>query len=356
LQDLLATTYSASLPAGYNSSNYSFHWSSNGYGTFSNEFGATTTYTPAPVGSSTNVTITLTITDGCGREYYNTYDISVSGIPPVALDRTTQMIVNDAGTGPQPIANLTPLAGTDSDGFVSSYIITSLPLNGVVYYDNDNNSATPDAVLSVLPAGGKELTAQQMKSLKFDPVDGFGGNATFQYIVKDNTNLVSLNTATYTIPVNPSPVAQNFVCTPVASNADVTPVCPLVATDNNLVVSYTITTLPSTSQCSVYLYKVLVTPGQVISPAQASQLTYKPSGTYVGYAEITYSATDNQGAIDNTPATITLQMINQPPVPQDLAAPLITNPIGNIQISIPALKATDIDNQCTSFKYRSSVL
>lgn len=345
-----ASNYTATLPAGYSASNYSFHWTSNGTGKFSNEYGASTSYTPSAVGTPTDYTLTVTITDGCGREYYQTLDITVSGVPPVALDRTTKMILNAPGTGPQPIGNSMPLAGTDADGFVTNYILKSLPSNGSLLYDNDNNPATPDVVISSIPAGGFTLTSLQMKSLKYDPVDGFGGSVNFQYMVKDNTNLLSLNTVTYTIPVNPPPVAQNFVCAPVTSNADVTPVCPLVATDNNSIASYTIVSVPPPSKCSVYLNKVLVTPGQVISPAQASLLTYKPSGTYVGYAEITYTATDNDGTDCEKIATLTLQMVNQPPVPQDVAAPTITNPVGSIQFSIPALKATDVDGSIVSYK------
>lgn len=344
------SSYIATMPAGYNIANYSFHWSSNGPGVFSNEFGAATTFTPAAVSIPTNYTLMVTNTDGCGREYYQTIDIVVSPVPPVALDRTTQSIINPPGTGPQPIANITPLAGTDADGYVSNYILTSLPANGILFYDNDNNAGTADVSITSLPNGGLVLTKQQMKSIKFDPVDGFGGNTNFQYIVQDNTNLFSLNTATYTIPVNPPPVAQSFICTPVTSNAAETSVCPLVATDNNSVVSYTIVSLPSTTKCQVYLYKALVTAGQVISPAQASLLTYKPSGTYIGYAEITYTATDNDGAPCQKIATITLQMVNQPPVAQNISAPVITNPVGTIQIAIPALSAADIDGSIASYK------
>ena len=78
-----AYTYSATLPAGYSASNYTFHWTSNGDGIFSNEFGASTTYTPSAVLTPTKYTLTVTITDGCGREYYQTMDITVSGVPPV---------------------------------------------------------------------------------------------------------------------------------------------------------------------------------------------------------------------------------------------------------------------------------
>ena len=345
-----ASTYSAILPVGYVPSNYTFHWTSNGAGTFSNAYNATTTYTPAAVGAPTNYTLTATITDGCGREYYQTMDINVSGIPPVALDRTTKLIVNSPGTGPQPIGNSTPLAGTDADGYVTTYILKSLPVSGKLSYDNDNNPATADVAINSIPAGGLSLSSLQMKSLKYDPIDGFGGSVSFQYMVQDNTNLTSANTVTYTIPVNPPPVAQTFICTPVPSNANITPVCPLVATDNISVDSYTILSVPPTSKCSVYLYQVLVTPGQVISPAQASLLTYKPSGTFFGYAEITYKATDNDGTDCEKMATITLQIVNQPPVALDISSQVIVHSTGNNKTPIPSLNATDADGSIASYK------
>lgn len=341
--------FTATLPAGFSASDYTYHWTANIEGTFSNEFGPSTLFTPAGVSTPTASMIMVTITDGCGRQYYQTIDFNVTAIPPVAVDRTSETIINSPGTGPQSIGNITPLTGTDADGFIANYIIKSLPGTGVMYYDNDNNSVTADLVISSLPSGGLILTNAQMKTLKYDPADNFGGNTSFQYTVQDNTNLFSLNTATYTIPVNPPPVSQNFVCTPVVSNADVTSVCPLFATDNINVVSYTIVSLPAASKCEVYLYKALVKEGQVLSPSQISLLTYKSSGTYIGYAEILYTATDNDGAKDETPATITLQMVNQSPETEDISSSVIVNPAGTTSFPIPALKATDPDGTIISY-------
>ena len=341
--------FSAGLPPGHEASDYTFHWTASVNGTFSNEFGQSTTFKPAGVAATSACTIMVTITDGCGREYYQTVDFTVQPQAPVALDRTAKTILNSPGTGAQPIGKTMPLAGTDVDGYVSSYILKSLPATGLLYYDNDNNASTPDISITNIPAGGLVLTAAQMKSLKYDAPDGFGGSVNMQYTVQDNTSLYSANTATYTIPTNPPPVTQNFVCKPVVSNADYTAVCPLFATDNNSIVSYRIVSLPAVSKCTVYLYKVQVSEGDVLTPAQASQLVFKPSGNYIGYAEILYTATDNDGADDETPSTITLQMVNQAPVAQDISANVINNPVGAVMIGIPALSATDNDGTVASY-------
>lgn len=342
-------SYSVTLPAGYNAGDYYYHWTSACGGTFSNPFGTTTTFTPGAT-NACGCTLMVTVTDGCGREYYQTLDLAnVCAIPPVALDRTSPMILNPPGTGPKQIFSQVPMAGTDVDGYVINYVIKTLPSNGVLSYDNDNNPATPDVQINSLPSGELVLTNAQMKSLKFDPVDLFGGNATFLYTVTDNSGLRDLTPATYTIPVNPPPIARTFICTPVYTNSPMTPVCPMSATDNGTIVSYTILTLPPSTQCVIYLYGVPCTAGQVLTPAQSTQLTFKASGSYVGYSEITYTATDNNGASDPLNATITLQLVNQPPVATDVSSATITNPVGSIQYSIPALAAADPDGSVVSY-------
>lgn len=313
LTSLTTYTYRAVLPVGNLSSNYTYNWTSSCGGTFSNPFDTVTVFTAPMVSSCTNCTITCTITDGCGRQYYQDFDIEIcSVVPPVALDRSTPIITNPNGTGAQPIGDPVPLAGTDEDGFVTTYIIKTLPAGGVLFYDHDDNVSTPDVVINTLPGGELLLTPRLMKTLKFDPADGFAGNASFTYTVADNSGLRDLSPATYIIPVNPPPVAITKICTPVASNADMTAVCNMEATDNGSIVSYTVVSVPPATQCTVFVNKVPLFAGQILTPLQATQLTFKPSGTYVGYSEILYTATDNNGASDLTPATLTLQLINQP--------------------------------------------
>jgi hypothetical protein len=345
-------TYAVSLPAGYDPSKYAYHWTASCNGKFSNEFGSTTTFTPKGITSCDPCRIMVTVTDQCGREYYQDIylnDLCSTLIPPVALDRTASVLNNAQGTGAQPVIGQTPLAGTDADGYVVNYILKSLPAGGQFFYDNDSDSKTADVVISSLPAGGLVLSATQMKSLKFDPVDGFAGMASFQYTVTDNNGLVDATPATYQIPVNTPPDTKTFVCSPVYSNAQLTAACPLQATDNGKIVSYTIVTLPSASQCLVYLYGVLVSAGDVLSPYDATQLKYLPAGNYIGYAEITYTATDDMGATDPTPATLTLQMVNTPPTANDGQADAIGNPVGTSKIGLKALTATDPDGTIASY-------
>lgn len=337
---------------GFNLSDYFVEWSSSCAGNFSNKYGASTHFTPTGLTACGPCTLTVTVTDACGRQFYEVLDITVCPAPPVALDRVTENINNPPGTGPQPVAAITPLAGTDPDGTVVTYTITVLPAvaQGVLFYDHDGLPGTPDQTVPVNTA----LTAAQMASIKFDPADGFGGDAVFNYTVTDNITLSDATPATYTIPVNPPPVAQNILTTPVNSTAGPTTVEPgLIATDNGTIINYTITALPPASQGILYLNGVPVTVGQILSPAQTTKLSFDPSGTYVGYAAVTYTATDNNGATDPTPATVSIQIVNQPPAAQDISAPAIANPNGTGQTTIPSLNATDTDGTVVTYTVTS---
>ena len=98
--------YQGTLPLGYDPAKYSFHWTSSCGGTFSHEFEPFTTYIPSILNPCDVCTLTLSIQDGCGREYYETLDITVCRVPPGAIDRTAKMILNPLGTGPQPLCSL----------------------------------------------------------------------------------------------------------------------------------------------------------------------------------------------------------------------------------------------------------
>lgn len=353
LVSLNTYTYRATLPINSNSGDYTYHWVSSCGGTFSNPFDTVTTFTAPLISACTPCIVYCTVTDGCGREYYQAHDVNICpGVPPIALDRTMRLVNNPNGTTAQSIGDPVPLAGTDEDGIVVNYVIKSLPTNGVLFYDNDNNSSTSDVSVSTLSGGELVLTSQQMKSLKFDPVDGFGSTTSFNYTVTDNSNLRDLTDAIYTIPVNPPPVAISKVCTPVPSNGGITNVCQMLATDNGTIINYTITSLPPLSQCSVFVSEVAAYVGQKLTPSQTLNITYKPSGTYVGYSEIMYTATDNNDATSVTSATLTLQMVNQPPSTNCITY-LNNNSATISPYSLPSLSGIDNDGTIVSYIIKS---
>lgn len=129
--------------------------------------------------------------------------VTIANRPPVPAD------VTNAGTlyNSAAATTISGLVASDPDtgGSIASYTIKTLPdpLSGVLYLSDGTTPVTVDMV----------LTPAQAASLKFDPVAGFVGNATFDYIATDNLGLVSTSNknsdatvtpgaATFTIPVS----------------------------------------------------------------------------------------------------------------------------------------------------------
>lgn len=128
---------------------------------------------------------------------------------------------------------------------------------------------------------------------------------------------------------------QNFSNPPVAADAAVginpggtSTLAGLSAADSDgTIASYTLTTIPPAAQGFLYLGDpanggTVITAGQVLTPAQIGQLFFQATGGFTG-ASFTYTATDNTGATDITPATVTLG-INAPGIN---APPILPNPV-----------------------------
>jgi len=117
------------------------------------------------------------------------------------------------------------------------------------------------------------------------------------------------------------------------------------------VVSFTIDTLPPANEGVLFLGDpanggVAVTAGQVLTPAQISQLFFRSTGTFTG-ANFTYTATDDQGA-GSLAATVSLipPQFNEPPVPVNTNSPVAPN----ATINLTGLIANDPDSPIASYK------
>ena len=71
------------------------------------------------------------------------------------------------------------LSGSDPDGSISSYKLTSLPSNGALYLDGAHPQV---AQLNVSYVGN---------TFYFLPTANFNGTSSFNYVVNDNQNAVS---------------------------------------------------------------------------------------------------------------------------------------------------------------------
>lgn len=81
--------------------------------------------------------------------------------------------------------NLTGLGGTDADGLIAAYVVSTIPLavQGTLFLGNPGQGGTPVTV-------GQRLSADQINQLFFRPGQGFS-NTSFTYAAIDNQGAIS---------------------------------------------------------------------------------------------------------------------------------------------------------------------
>ncbi|WP_206743356.1 gliding motility-associated C-terminal domain-containing protein, partial [Flavobacterium sp. Leaf82] len=250
------------------------------------------TFTPdANFNSATAISFPYVISDGKGGTATANQVITVTSVndAPIANNDTNPIISSTAGA-----TTINALTATDIDGTIASYTVLSLPTNGVL------------ALAGVPVTVNQILTPAEAASLTYAPSGTFTGNDTFTFTATDDLGAVALPSATITIPVgNNAPVAQDDTNASIPSRAGATPINALIATDTDgTVVSYTVLSLPAHGVLALSGTAVLV--NQVLTPLEVSMLTYDPSGAFSGNDTFTFTATDNDGAIDASPAVITI--------------------------------------------------
>ncbi len=322
-------------------------------------------YAPSGAVDNTNLTFTYTATDNNGLRDSSpaTYSIRVGDTPPTATD-----VVNSASTFAKTDGQKTisPLAGTvfGAGNTISSFQIASLPTDGDLYYNSAGTTYTLVTGAMLLgQAGQLNLTVAQAGTLKFDPSGNYAGNLTFTFTVTDNsdpTKLTDPTPATYTITVtNALPTANNVtntLNTPIPSSAGQTTISPLSASDTDGTIAYyTISTLPTKgklyyNESGTYIELTSANISTAfLDPTQASSLKYDPLGTTNGTDTFTFTATDNDGGVDATPATYTLTVGNVVPVAVSGNNVNIGNSSGYKPLDVPSLRGTDVDGTIVSF-------
>ena len=147
---------------------------------------------PATINNVISANINFVLVDNDGDTASSTLHIAINlpdatNVAPVTLA--------GAGSGNEDAAVISVvLSGTDSDGSVASFKITSLPTNGALF--SDAAHTTPIAVDDAVSASSNAATVY------FVPNANFNGSPTFQYVAIDNTGAVDATPATATITVN----------------------------------------------------------------------------------------------------------------------------------------------------------
>ncbi|WP_433810950.1 Ig-like domain-containing protein [Flavobacterium johnsoniae] len=276
-----------------------------------------------------NDTFTFTATDNSGAlSSAATITIPVGNNPPTAHSAN-----NTIGSSADSATAINPLTATDTDGTIADYTIVTLPAHGVLALNG-----TPVTI-------GQTLTPAEAANLTYDPDGTFTGNDSFNFSASDNLG-ASSSAATITISVgNNAPTAHSATNPVIPSPSDATPIIPLTASDTDgTITNYTIVTLPAHGILA--LNGIPVTIGQTLTPAEASNLTYDPDGTFTGNDTFTFTATDNSNAV-SAAATITIPVGNNPPVAQDAVGAVIPSKASASPIS--ALTATDTDGTIVSY-------
>ena len=300
------------------------------------------TLTPA-AGFEGDINFSYTVRDNNGAVSQAT-DVTVNVIPdllgnqpPISVNNITPIIGNDAVQVPIP-----SLSGVDLDegDSISGFRLTALPLNGELF------------VGGTLASVGQVIPLDAVETLSFTPTPGFSGVASFQYVAIDSNGAADPNPATIAIPVNFGnlpPAAADLIAAPVPLGATAAPVPALSAVDGDgEIVSYEITQLPQKG--TLLLGEQAVAVGTPLSPTDAENLIFVPGADFTGDSTFQYTAIDNAGVRDESPATVFLPPDvgnNLEPVAADIVAPVVSNSATGV--ALPALAASDIDGTIANF-------
>jgi Ca2+-binding RTX toxin-like protein len=239
-----------------------------------------------------------------------------------------------------------PPSGEDADGTVEAFSIITLPENGQLFLEGEPIEETAEV---------QNLDIELATQLSFTPDPDFIGNDRFEYTVTDNNGVRSFNRGSVILPVinetvtNIPPVVNNISLTPIRNDVQQVTVPPLEGEDvDGEIVSYSFVRLSANGQLLVGGEPV--TQDEVLTPEEASQLTYQPNSGFVGTSTFSYVATDDQGAISLTPALLSIPVTpgNQPPVTDSRVSLAISNNISEAEI--PELNGTDSDGEVVGFQ------
>ena len=283
-------------------------------GTFTVDDEASVTFTPVD-GFVGTVTTPYTVQDneGATSEPAN-IEVTVSpnaNQAPVAQDVTSPTIVN---TDAPLLLPLTPDQDfSDTDGTVQTITI-NLP-------SSDQGTLFLNGTPVTDPSEVEGLPLDQLPNITFAPNPLFAGTASFTYSVTDDDGAPS-NTGNIIIPVvapiipfvppvdgggtpqpptNQPPVAENITTT-ITNDGDPSPLPTLPATDpDGTITRYTITGLPAEGTLLVNGEEITsLDQVQNLTPEEIGQLTFEPADNFSGEVLLTFTATDDDGAVSNS--------------------------------------------------------
>jgi uncharacterized repeat protein (TIGR01451 family) len=245
------------------------------------------------------------------------FDLATSVSGPVAALAGSQNVytIKTINNGPSSVSSATQTVQLPANLTTSTLLVAGQTgtLSGTTIsysntgasYNTSSGLLTFAAVSNLAPGAGNAVSNTITVTM---PAAGSLtiGNAIVSTAVAGETN-TNNNTATFTTntaPLSFAPVARNVVNSlrsPEGNTANPLPISPLNATDaDGSIASYAVQSLPTAG--TLYYNGVAISsiPVGGYQVADASLLSYKPTGGFVGNAFFTYTATDNSGVVSNT--------------------------------------------------------
>lgn len=228
------------------------------------------------------------------------------------------------------------MTGSDPDGSVASFIIVTLPANGVL-------KTLADVTLM---AGNAVAASSNQAQVNFFPDADWNGVTSFTFRARDNTGEDDATPGTATITVvavpdvipNVRPVATDVVA---SGNEDTAITVNLAATDSDgTIASFIIGSLPANGTLKTVGGATLSVSSVVAAAGNAAQVVFHPTADWNGETSFTYTARDNFGEDDLTAATATIT-VN--PVPETGAGDM------NVTLRTQAKKEVDLTSVLANF-------
>jgi Fe-S cluster biosynthesis and repair protein YggX len=269
-----------------------------------------------------------------GNEATVTIPVKAEGLHPIP---TTDAKLNPEVVNTMGAINIVNLSGSDAEGNdIQWFVITSLPSAdaGVLYLADGTTAVSIN----------QELTLEEANGLRFDPKEGYVGNAVFNYASIDKEGLHGQE-ASVTLPVvnenegDNVPTTDNKNNESILNTSDAVDIVNLSGkdTEGNVIEQFIVTSLPSADAGVLYMAdgRTAVTANQTITLEEADGLKFDPKAGFVGEAIFNYASLDNKNLRGNE-ATVTIPVKAEGlhPIPTTDAKlnPEVVNTMGAINI------------------------
>ncbi len=187
------------------------------------------------------------------------------------------------------------LAVTNDGGSpITAYRFFTVPNPAVAELYVFNSSTNNLRQITTVP---DETLLADYNQVLIRPTANAAGTTAFQWRARNSNGELSSSSATFTINVEQTPVAAPLVSQIVPAGAPATPLTePLSVEPGSIAATdYVILSLPTAAQGVLALNGTPVTVNQVLTPAQANQLTFDPAAGFFGTAVFNYRARNANG-------------------------------------------------------------